>query len=350
MGTVQTSRGCPFECEFCDVIQYLGRRQRHKPVAAVLAELDVLHREGYRKVFIADDNFTAYRSRAKELLVALGDWNWRSAGGRMSFVTQVSIDAARDDELLRLCAEAGLTHAFVGIETPNEESLREAHKRQNLRVDLAQEVQRFLDHGIAVTAGMIVGFDADRVDIFQRQYEFAMSMPIPIFSLGALVAPAATPLYARMAAEGRLVADGSEVAAMPWNTNIEPRNMSRADLLRGIRWLCNKLYEPAAFGERVHKLIDRLGERHDPRARERGWRRGEARSIDADSIKLLKGLIALGPAEAQMCAGIGKRLVEKPAAADYVLPALVQYLQVRYVYEQGSLWNPALAATPTPCL
>src|SRR5262249_13384069 len=117
MGTVQTSRGCPFECEYCDVIQYLGRKQRHKAVAQVLAELDRVYAYGYRDVFLADDNFTVYRSRAKELLGALREWNLRRVAGRVRFFSQVSIDAAKDDELLRLCAEAGLTGVFIGIET-----------------------------------------------------------------------------------------------------------------------------------------------------------------------------------------------------------------------------------------
>ncbi len=136
MGSVQTSRGCPFECEFCDVIQYLGRKQRHKPVGQVLAELDQLYRLGYRSVFLADDNFTVYRARAKELLVALRDWNARQTDGRMRLMSQVSIDAAGDEDMLQMCADAGLTHVFIGIETPNEESLREAKKRQNLKKNL----------------------------------------------------------------------------------------------------------------------------------------------------------------------------------------------------------------------
>src|ERR1700722_11039816 len=113
MGTVQTSRGCPYECDFCDVIQYLGRTQRHKPPAQVLRELDEVYRVGYRQVFLADDNFTIYRLRTKELLAALRDWNLRQHRGKVTFVTQVSIDAAKDDELLGMCAEAGLTHVFV---------------------------------------------------------------------------------------------------------------------------------------------------------------------------------------------------------------------------------------------
>ena len=214
LGTVQTSRGCPFECEFCDVIQYLGRKQRHKPVTQVLRELDEIYRRDYRHIFLADDNFTVYRARAKELLAALRNWNFRQDQVKVRFVTQVSIDAARDAELLKMCAEAGLTQVFIGIETPNEDSLKETKKRQNVGINLLDQVQHFLEHGIAVVGGMIVGFDSDRPDIFERQYEFAMSSPIPIFSVGALVAPAATPLHERMAKEGRLSSDGSEVAAM----------------------------------------------------------------------------------------------------------------------------------------
>ena len=137
MGTIQTSRGCPFECEFCDVIEYVGRKQRHKPIDLVLCELDELYRYGYRTVFLADDNFTIYRARAKELLAAIHDWNARQTDGRIRFTTQISIDAASDTEMLRMCADAGLTHVFIGIETPDEASLREAKKRQNLKKESA---------------------------------------------------------------------------------------------------------------------------------------------------------------------------------------------------------------------
>src|SRR5258708_3131094 len=113
-GRVQTSRGCRFECEFCDVIQYAGRKQRHKAPSQVLAELDGLYERGYRQVFLADDNFTVYRSRAKELLLALAHWNSRRAAGKVTFLTQVSIDCTRDDELLCMCAQAGLTTVFIG--------------------------------------------------------------------------------------------------------------------------------------------------------------------------------------------------------------------------------------------
>ncbi len=209
-GTVQTSRGCPFECEFCDVIQYVGRKQRHKPVDRVLAELDLLYGLGCRGVFLADDNFTVFRKRTKELLTAIRDWNRTRRKGHVSLSTQVSIDAARDDELLTLCAQAGLRQVFIGIETPNEESLRETKTRQNLHMDLEKAVGKFLDHGIAVTCGIVIGFDSDGPGIFETQRDFIERLPIPILSIGALVAPSQTPLHARLRREGRLVESGAQ--------------------------------------------------------------------------------------------------------------------------------------------
>jgi len=346
MGTIQTSRGCPFECEFCDVIEYLGRKQRHKPVAQVIAELEQLYRLGYRTAFIADDNFTVYRARAKELLAGIRDWNARQTAGRFSFTTQVSIDAAGDEELLRLCAEAGLTNVFIGIETPNEESLREAKKRQNLKKNLLEEIQRFVDFGISVVCGMIVGFDGDDPGIFARQHEFAMATAVPIFSLGTLVAPVATPLHARLARDGRLIEEGSEVAAAPWNTNIVPKLMTRDELFEGVRWLCNAIYRPDAFEARVARMIATFGRRG-----ERGAAFEpapvEPRAISVDSANLIHKMSRLGAAEARMFANIMKMLRDNGAASRHVMGALVQYYQVRYMYERGSFWEPQIAPATT---
>src|SRR5207249_11689112 len=128
----------------------------------------VLYQHGYRNVFLADDNFTASRRRAKALLAALAAWTRRQADPRIAFATQVSIDAADDDELLRLCAAAPLSAVFIGLETPNEDSLLETLKHQNLGRDLVQQVGKFLEHGIMVASGLIVGFDSDGPDIFER--------------------------------------------------------------------------------------------------------------------------------------------------------------------------------------
>jgi radical SAM superfamily enzyme YgiQ (UPF0313 family) len=327
--SVQTSRGCPFECEFCDVIQYLGRRQRGKPISQVLAELDVLYSYGFRTVFLADDNFTVYRRRATELSIALRDWNRGRPAGPVAFNTQVSIDAARDVELLQLLSEAGMRHVFVGIETPNEESLRETKKRQNLGVDLLAQVRRFLEHGISVTAGMIIGFDHDGPDIFDRQFEFAMASPIPIFSVGALVAPAATPLHARMKATGRLVSDRPELAASPWDTNIVPARMSRSELLQGLQRLSRDLYTPENFGRRVLQMIDAFpSSLPAPEADSVA----EGRPIEAEATLIIRRIVAHGTGEKQMMAAILRSMRTKPSARKAVMRALFAYAQVRHLH------------------
>ncbi len=343
IGCVQTSRGCPFECEFCDVIQYLGRQQRHKPIDLILAELDALYELGYRGVFLADDNFTVYRKKAKAILAALRDWNEARPDGPVAFSTQVSIDAARDPEIMRLCAEAGMTWVFIGIETPNEESLKETKKRQNVGIDLRGQVQVFLDHGISVTGGMIVGFDHDGLDIFQRQYDFAMSTPIPMFSLGALVAPAATPLFDRMRDGGRLVEGGSEVAASPWDTNILPVQMSRDELLEGLRWLSNRIYRPADFGQRVVQMIDALGPQIGPFRKGGAKPTANPRPIEREAMNVVRKLVASGPEERAMWDTIWQAMETRPETGPLVMMSLFRYAQVRCLYDSGQFWEPRVA-------
>ncbi len=337
-GTIQTSRGCPFECEFCDVIQYLGRKQRHKPIGLILRELDVLYAHGYRSIFIADDNFTVYRARAKELLSAMIDWNKKRADDPLRFITQVSIDAAKDPELLQLCAQANLRQLFIGIETPNPESLKESKKRQNLKIDLHASLLRFIEHGLTLYGGMIVGFDNDGPGIFEAQQSFAQALPIPIYSIGALVAPYATPLHARMKSQHRLQ-EGSEVAAMPWSTNIHPAQMSREALFSGLRWLCNQLYAPRAFGERIHALLDALQDNLP--APPKQPRRSE---LYPDLKAMMLQLPQLGEAELALFQGVLMRLERRVEARYYVYAHLIQYMQIRYMFEQGQFWDPALSS------
>ena len=186
---------------------------------------------------------------------------------------------------------------------------------------------------------MIVGFDADGLDIFERQYQFAMSTPIPIFSIGALVAPAETPLFARMFKEGRIVSSGSGVAAAPWSTNIVPHQLTSEQLSRGIKWLCNSLYQPSAFGDRMLHFIDKLGRRLDPRHSEGMRQTRNLRTIESESIDLLANLFRLGPGEQLMWTSIRKGMSRKPESAEFVIPMLVQYLQIRYMYERGQFWE-----------
>jgi hypothetical protein len=347
-GTVQTSRGCPFECEFCDVIQYLGRAQRHKPPAQVIAELDVLYRAGYRAVFLSDDNFTVYRARAKELLHALIDWNDARTQGCVAFSTQVSIDCARDPELLDLCAAAGLAFLFVGIETPNEASLRETKKRQNVGIDLIERVERIVAHGMVVSGGMMVGFDSDDPGIFERQFEFAMASPIPVFTATPVSAPMATPLYARMQSEGRLLPNRREAgAASPWITNIVPKRMTLEELNAGVRWLCNRLYTPANFGARLLRFIDCF-QPPAPRPNAHGRPAAPLHSVDADRTLLAGRVLRYGAEASAMVDRVSRRLERKPAASPQVMALLFHYVQIRHMYDAAGLWDRELGAAQRP--
>src|SRR4051794_40571230 len=273
-GVVQTSRGCPFECEFCDVIVYLGRKQRHKQPARVVDELDQLYQAGYRSVLLADDNLTANRQRSAEIMAAVGDWN-RSRPQPIALFTQLSIDVTRDRDLplLDLCADAGLRHAFVGIETPNAAALREVHKRQNLRDDLVADVHRLQQRGIMVQAGMITGFDSDTLESFGVMFEFLQAAGVPMVLLAQLNALDGTPLQRRLAAEGRLKPLLLSDAML--DTNIVPKQMSSQELLKGTVWLLNRLYAPHAFLERLAVFAEHL-----PRASNMAF--ADAVNSDAD--------------------------------------------------------------------
>ena len=341
LGALQTSRGCPFECDFCDVIQYLGRKQRHKPIASVLAELDQLHALGYHHVFLADDNLTAYRSRAKELLEAI---TWWRRDKRMNFVTQISIDATRDEELLRMCAEAGLTQVFVGIETANIESLRETKKRQNVKVDLVKEVQKIVDYGMSVMGGMIVGFDADGPDIFQKQFDFAQSIPVPMFSLGGLIAPDMTPLKQRMVDEGRLL-DGATVQGVPWASNIAPKQMTNAELNAGLQRLTNSMYSPAAFGDRMVNLIETYARALPPGSRMEADL-SAMRPVDKQCMQVALDVRRLGEHEKRMWSRVWSAAGKRPHTVALATRLLVQYAQVRHMFSVGQYWEPMLALDP----
>ncbi|MDI1281813.1 radical SAM protein [Brevundimonas sp.] len=261
VGVVQTSRGCPFECNFCDVIQYLGRNQRHKSNDQVITEVQRLYDLGYNRIALADDNFTVYRKRATGLLEALKAWNGTEGRDFITFATQVSIDLARDDDLLTLCAEAGVSNLFIGVESVNEESLKASKKRQNLNTDMAGQLRKVVSHGLKVEAALMVGFDADSRLIFEQQHDFAMTLPVGTFKVSALVAPMATPLYDEMKAAGRLDFTG-EQAHFPGAdmvTNIIPAQMSKQELYTGTKWLISRLYSPAAFWTRFQDIAGRLG-------------------------------------------------------------------------------------------
>jgi radical SAM superfamily enzyme YgiQ (UPF0313 family) len=251
MGCIQTSRGCPYQCEFCDIIVIFGRRPRIKTPEQVVAEVEAQYRQGARLIFLVDDNFIGNKKAAKVILRALVDWQ-RAHGYPLAFSTEASLDLAEDDELLRLMAEAGVAAVFIGIESPDEDALRETKKYQNVRGGLLERVQRVQDAGLEVYAGMIVGFDSDDPGVFDRQYDFLRRARIAAAMAGMLSALPKTPLYDRLLAEGRIDNDAADDPRIA--TNIIPLQMTREQLRDGWVDLMQRLYEPEAFLERFGAL------------------------------------------------------------------------------------------------
>src|SRR5882724_226220 len=206
---VQYSRGCPFQCEFCDIIEIYGRVPRTKTPDQMLAELDALVNVGWRgTVFIVDDNFIGNKRNVKQLLPRLAEWQEKN-GHPFSFITEASVNLADDDELLEGMKKAGFRRVFLGIETPEEEGLRSALKTQNIGCDLLESVKKIQGYGMEVMAGFIVGFDTDKDDIFQRQINFIRDSAIPLAMVGLLNALPSTQLWRRLKREGRRLGESS---------------------------------------------------------------------------------------------------------------------------------------------
>jgi radical SAM superfamily enzyme YgiQ (UPF0313 family) len=254
--TIQFARGCPYSCEFCDIIVMYGRRPRTKPVAQVMAEVEAIHRLGARNIFIVDDNFIGNKNEAKALLRAIAAWQ-DAHGHPIEFMTEMSLNVARDDELLDLMGRAGFSSIFVGIESPRRTSLEGAGKLQNVRGDILAAIHRIQAAGIQVMAGMIVGFDHDDPSIFTEQFRFIQDARIPISMTGMLNAVPHTPLYARLRAAGRLVAES--VGDQFVFTNIVPERMSRLQLYEGYRQLLDRLYDYRHYRRRAMAFV--LGKR-----------------------------------------------------------------------------------------
>jgi radical SAM superfamily enzyme YgiQ (UPF0313 family) len=311
----------------------------------VIEELDQLYEAGYRHVFLTDDNLTANRKRARELLTAIAGWNG-SNRERTEFTSQISIDAAADDEMPRFCAEAGITTVFVGVETPNLDSLKGVGKHQNVKGDVRRQIERFVEQGIVVLGGMVVGFDSDGPEIFRRQYAFAMSTPVPVFTSVTLFAHPTTPLHERFRKEGRIAPGYGERPFTPWDTNVIPQGMTREELFNGLRWLVNKLYEPRAFARRVARLVEMLSRRDASRASRESP--GSLRPVEWECLRVLGKLPFLGFAEARLAARLAGLILARPRLARIVVQQALIYMQFRHVFRRGEYWEPALARLAGP--
>jgi radical SAM superfamily enzyme YgiQ (UPF0313 family) len=247
--SIQFSRGCPFNCDFCNVTALFGHRPRQKGAEQIICELDDLYRRGWRgAVFFVDDNFIGNKAYLRDVLLpALIEWRKGKKG--LPFNTEVSINLADDRVLMELMVAAGFNSVFVGIETPDEDSLTECNKFQNRRRDLLASVKRIQRAGLQVQGGFIVGFDSDPLSIFQRQIDFIQSSGIVTAMVGLLQAPPGTGLFERLRRENRLIglisgdnADGT--------TNIIPK-MGLNVLLDGYRTILSQIYAPRSYYQRV---------------------------------------------------------------------------------------------------
>jgi radical SAM superfamily enzyme YgiQ (UPF0313 family) len=246
-GALQFSRGCPFQCEFCDIIVTFGRRPRTKHPEQVLEELDEMRQVGFFSCFIVDDNFIGNKKAAKALLRTIIPWQQKH-GYPLRLTTEASINLADDGELLDLLYQANFRSVFIGIETPRVSSLKETKKFQNTVGDsLEAKLARIRNAGLEVSAGFIVGFDNDDKTIFEDQFRFIQDNGILLAMVGMLTAVPKTPLYDRLAKEGRLRLDDP-------NCNIVPKQMAPAELQQGYWELLKRLYEPQAFLDRYFKV------------------------------------------------------------------------------------------------
>ena len=262
--SIQCSRGCPFNCDFCNVTALLGHRVRIKTSAQIVAELDALYAAGWRReVFFVDDNFIGNKPFLKtDLLPALIAWRKNKSGN--VFCTEASINLADDPALMQMMVDAGFITVFIGIETPDESCLIECSKIQNKNRDLVEDVKRIQRAGLQVQGGFIVGFDSDTPSIFQRQIDFIQKSGIVTAMVGLLQAPPGTRLYERMKKEGRLCAEATGDNA-DGTTNIVPA-MGINALKTGYRRILGTIYSPAPYYQRIRTF---LSEYPPPRVHEK---------------------------------------------------------------------------------
>jgi radical SAM superfamily enzyme YgiQ (UPF0313 family) len=248
--SLQYSRGCPFDCDFCDIIVLNGHRPRTKSGRQMVDELEALYRRGWRgSLFIVDDNFIGNKKKLKaETLPAIIEWS-KHKKHPFTFFTEASINLADDEGLMDLMAEAGFNRVFIGIETPNEESLVECNKRQNSNRDLAAAVKKIQNHGFEVQGGFILGFDSDPTSIFKRQISFIQKTGIVTAMVGLLNAPNGTKLYQRLKKENRLLKDMSGDNT-DFSINFVPR-MEYETLVAGYKNVLDTIYSPRRYYERV---------------------------------------------------------------------------------------------------
>jgi len=252
--SLQFSRGCPYRCEFCDIIVMFGRKPRTKSLEQIGSELDVLRKLHADNVFFVDDNLIGNKRVAKELLKFLKDYQLKH-NYKFQFGTEASLDMADDEELLELLHQANFEWVFIGIESPDAESLKETKKLQNTRQDILSSVRKIYSHGIEILAGFIIGFDNDTMKTFDKQFRFIMDSGIQTAMIGLLTALPKTPLYERLVKEGRLIADADSADNTVLGTNFLPKQMGYEEMVKGYRSLYNHLLMDRNIAFRIKNKI-----------------------------------------------------------------------------------------------
>lgn len=251
---IQVSRGCPFSCDFCEITSLLGHKVRMKNTSQIIAELDVLYNLNWRgPILIVDDNFIGNKFEVKNfLLPAMKHW-MQSHKHPFTFSIQSSINLADDEELMRMMTETGFNSTFVGIETPDEDSLQECNKAQNKNRDLLSSVKKMLNAGFQVSGGFIVGFDTDTPSVFQKQIDFIQQSGIVSAMVGLLNAPKNTVLYKRLKAENRLTTESSGNNTDS-SMNFVPK-MDSTELLQGYKKIIQNIYSAKPYYKRIRQFL-----------------------------------------------------------------------------------------------
>jgi radical SAM superfamily enzyme YgiQ (UPF0313 family) len=257
--SVQFSRGCPHNCDFCDIIAMFGRSPRTKTSDQIIMELEALYKMGWRgSVFFADDNFIGLRKKTVELLKRLIEWQEKHrllyCFPPFKFITQADVRLADDEELMNLMSQANFTKVFVGLESPSVNSLKECHKNQNISKDLEEVVRKIQNHGLQVIGGHIVGFDSDKYQsIFWEQFKFIQNNGIVVAMLGLLNAMPKTPLWDKLKKEGRIINESSgENTGVGINFHTV---MNRDELIKGYKELVAKIYSPRNYYKRIEIFV-----------------------------------------------------------------------------------------------
>ncbi|MFC1899905.1 B12-binding domain-containing radical SAM protein [Chloroflexota bacterium] len=252
--SLQYSRGCPFNCEFCDIVVLNGHKPRTKSKEQLVSELNAIYEQGWRgNLFIVDDNFIGNKKKLKtEILPTFIEWR-KSKRYPLSLYTEASINLADDEELMHLMVAAGFDVVFIGIETPNEESLAECTKYQNQNRDLIASVKKLQQSGLEVQGGFIIGFDSDPDSIFQSQIDFIQKSGIVTAMVGLLNAPNGTRLYHRLKEENRLL-DSFTGNNTDFSLNFIPK-MDRNILINGYKHILNTIYSPKEYYERIRTFL-----------------------------------------------------------------------------------------------